>query len=61
MYNATAYNQTYADTGLFYIHASAPPNHVNGIVDVITQEMTAMAGDVDPEELRVSIYSLKSK
>lgn len=60
MFNATAYNQTYADTGLFYIHASAPPSHVAGIVDVITSEMTAMAGEVDPEELRRAKTQLQS-
>lgn len=53
MFNATAYNQTYSDSGLFYIHASAPPNHVRDIVDVIAKEMSAMAGEVGATELRV--------
>lgn len=60
MYNATAYNQTYADSGLFYIHASAPPNHVRGIVDVVTREMAAMAGRVEHEELRRAKTQLQS-
>ncbi|KAG8225571.1 hypothetical protein J437_LFUL002088 [Ladona fulva] len=31
MFNATAYNHAYVDTGLFCIHASAPPNYVQKI------------------------------
>lgn len=58
MYNATAYNQTYADSGLFYIHASAPPSNVRSIVDVLTREMAAMAGEVDSIELRVYYFQL---
>ncbi|BES92962.1 Insulinase (Peptidase family M16) [Nesidiocoris tenuis] len=60
MFSATAYNQTYSDTGLFYIHASAPPSHVKNIVDVLTNEMSAMAGDVDDEELRRAKTQLQS-
>ncbi|KAK9511456.1 hypothetical protein O3M35_000108 [Rhynocoris fuscipes] len=60
MFNATAYNQTYSDTGLFYIHASAPPNHVRDIVDVICKEMSAMAGEVSDAELRRAKTQLQS-
>ncbi|KAF6204586.1 hypothetical protein GE061_018746 [Apolygus lucorum] len=60
MFSATAYNQTYSDTGLFYIHASAPPSNVSNIVDVLTNEMSAMAGDVDEEELRRAKTQLQS-
>lgn len=60
MYNATAYNQTYADSGLFYIHASAPPSNVRSIVDVLTREMAAMAGEVDSIELRRAKTQLQS-
>ncbi|XP_073981436.1 mitochondrial-processing peptidase subunit alpha [Rhodnius prolixus] len=60
MFNATAYNQTYSDSGLFYIHASAPPNHVRDIVDVIAKEMSAMAGEVGATELRRAKTQLQS-
>lgn len=56
MYNATAYNHVYGDTGLFCIHSSAPPQYVGEMVQVIVQEMLNMAGDICPEELRVSIF-----
>lgn len=55
MYNATAYNHAYLDSGLFCIHASAPPTHARELVEVITREMVAMAGSVGSTELRVSI------
>jgi len=60
MFNATAYNQTYADSGLFYIHASAPPKHVKSIVDVITKEMSEMLGDCSQTELRRAKTQLQS-
>lgn len=56
MYNATAYNHAYMDSGLFCIHASAPPTHVRELVEVITREMVAMAGSVGSSELRVSKF-----
>lgn len=55
MYNATAYNHVYGDTGLFCIHASAPPQYVRDMVQVIIQEMLNMAGEICPVELRVCI------
>lgn len=58
MYNATAYNHAYLDTGLFCIHASAPPTHVKELAEVITREMVAMAGSVGNSELRVSVFCL---
>jgi processing peptidase subunit alpha len=54
MYNATAYNQAYADTGLFCIHASAPPSHVKQMAEVIVKEMVNMAGSISKSELEVS-------
>lgn len=53
MYSATAYNHAYSDTGLFCIHASAPPNHVRDMVEVIVKEMVNMMGAVSDPELRV--------
>ncbi|KAF5301161.1 hypothetical protein FQA39_LY10839 [Lamprigera yunnana] len=60
MYSATAYNHAYADTGLFCIHASAPPNHVRELVEVIVREMVVMAGDVTNQELRRAKIQLQS-
>lgn len=53
MYNATAYNHAYADTGLFCIHASAPPPRLGDTVDIISKEIVAMAGSCSEQELRV--------
>lgn len=54
MYSATAYNHAYSDSGIFCIHASAPPSYVREMVQVIIREMIAMAGEICPVELRVS-------
>lgn len=60
MYNATAYNHSYADTGLFCIHASATPAHVREMVEVLTREVVAMAGPVGDKELRRAKTQLQS-
>lgn len=54
MYNATAYNHAYADTGLFCIHASAPPNHVRELTEIIVREMVHMTSGPNDLELAVS-------
>ncbi|KAH8284558.1 hypothetical protein KR018_004298 [Drosophila ironensis] len=60
MYSATAYNHAYADTGLFCIHGSAPPQHMNDMVEVITREMMGMAAEPGREELMRSKIQLQS-
>lgn len=60
MYSATAYNHAYADTGLFCIHASAPPTHVRQMVEVITRELVTMATKPGAEELRRAKTQLQS-
>lgn len=60
MYSATAYNHAYNDTGLFCIHASAPPNYVRDMVEVIVKEMVNMAGHVGGQELRRAKTQLQS-
>ncbi|CAG9772471.1 unnamed protein product [Ceutorhynchus assimilis] len=60
MYSATAYNHAYNDTGLFCIHASAPPNYVRDMVEVIVKEMVNMAKHVGEEELRRAKTQLQS-
>jgi len=47
MFNATAYNQSYSDSGLFCIHASAPPEDFNNMCTVIGKEMLKMRGPCD--------------
>lgn len=60
MYSATAYNHAYMDTGLFCIHASAPPSHVRSMVEVITKELVAMAAAPTGQELRRAKTQLQS-
>lgn len=60
MYSATAYNHAYADSGLFCIHASAPPIHVRELVEVIVKEIVNMAGAVSQQELRRAKTQLQS-
>lgn len=55
MYSATAYNHAYSDSGLFCIHASAPPTHLRELVEVIVREMVNMCGTITDEELKVCI------
>jgi hypothetical protein len=54
MFSATAYNHAYMDTGLFCIHASAPPANVHEMVEVIVKELVNMAGALGQPELQVS-------
>lgn len=60
MYSATAYNHAYADTGLFCIHASAPPTHLRDMVEVIVKELVAMTGPVTDQELKRAKTQLQS-
>lgn len=60
MYSATAYNHAYGDTGLFCIHASAPPTHVRGMVEVITKELVTMATQPGVQELKRAKTQLQS-
>ncbi|XP_033248226.1 mitochondrial-processing peptidase subunit alpha-like [Drosophila miranda] len=60
MYSATAYNHTYTDSGLFCIHGSAPPQHLNDMVEVIIRELLSMAAKPGREELMRSKIQLQS-
>lgn len=60
MYSATASNHVYSDSGLFCIHVSAPPQHIQNAVKVITREMVAMAAEPGSEELRRAKTQLQS-
>nr|CAI5843218.1 unnamed protein product [Callosobruchus analis] len=60
MYSATAYNHAYSDSGLFCIHASAPPTHLRDMVEVIVKEMVSMTGNISSQELRRAKTQLQS-
>lgn len=60
MYSATAQNHAYADSGIFMIHASAPPENVRAILEVITNELASMAGPPGTQELRRAKTQLQS-
>lgn len=60
MYNATAYNHGYIDSGLFCIHSSADPSKVRDLITVITTEARKMAGKIDPIELKRAKAQLQS-
>ena len=54
LYNATCYNHSYADTGLFCIHASADPKKGRDLVETIVNEYKKMAGPVEKVPLLFS-------
>lgn len=60
LYSATAYNHAYADTGLFYIHASCTPSYVRDMVEVIVHEMVTMTNNITDNELARAKKQLQS-
>ncbi|KAL4706848.1 hypothetical protein ACJJTC_010082 [Scirpophaga incertulas] len=60
MFNATAYNHAYGDTGLFCVHAASPPNRIYDTTIVIARELANMAGKVGENELRRAKTQLQS-
>lgn len=60
MFSATAYNHAYMDSGLFCIHASAPPANVHEMVEVIVKELVNMAGALGEPELQRAKRQLQS-
>ncbi|KAJ9583883.1 hypothetical protein L9F63_021775, partial [Diploptera punctata] len=57
---ATAYNHAYTDSGLFCIHASAPPQNVRDMVEVLVRELVNMAGVLGEPELERAKRQLQS-
>lgn len=57
MFNATAYNHAYGDTGLFCVHSAAPPSRLHDSALVVARELANMAGNVSQTELRVTQHS----
>ncbi|CAH2100050.1 unnamed protein product [Euphydryas editha] len=60
MFNATAYNHAYGDTGLFCVHAAAPPARLRDTALLVARELAAMAGAVAGGELRRAKTQLQS-
>ncbi|CAK9813036.1 Mitochondrial-processing peptidase subunit alpha [Anthophora quadrimaculata] len=60
LYSATAYKHAYADTGLFYIHASCTSTHVRDMVEVIVHEMVTMTNNITDSELARAKKQLQS-
>lgn len=60
MYSATAYNHAYGDSGLFCIHATAPPTHIRSLVEVITRELYTMQAKPGDQELQRAKTQLQS-
>ncbi|XP_026725925.1 mitochondrial-processing peptidase subunit alpha [Trichoplusia ni] len=60
MFNATAYNHAYGDTGLFCVHAASPPSRIYDTTIVIARELANMAGKVGEIELKRAKTQLQS-
>ena len=60
MYNATAYNHAFIDSGLFCIHASSPPSQLRDLINVIIRETINMGCHISSEELNRAKTQLKS-
>ncbi|XP_011703434.1 PREDICTED: mitochondrial-processing peptidase subunit alpha-like [Wasmannia auropunctata] len=60
LYSATACNFGYADTGLFFIHASCASFQVKDMVEVIVHEMITMTKEISDSELARAKKQLQS-
>uniref|UniRef100_F1L1J9 Mitochondrial-processing peptidase subunit alpha n=1 Tax=Ascaris suum TaxID=6253 RepID=F1L1J9_ASCSU len=61
MYNATAFNHAYADSGLFCIQASSDPSKLYDTVTVIVQQFLRLPSGAAKEELERAKTQLKSQ
>lgn len=60
MYNAISFNLAYADSGIFYIHASAEPGKLSNVVSVIVNEFIQTAGKLQTGEFERAKIQLQS-
>lgn len=60
MFNATAYNHAYNDSGIFCIHASADPSALGELVEIIVNEFAVMVGQIGIVELERAKKQLQS-
>ncbi|CAJ0574760.1 unnamed protein product, partial [Mesorhabditis spiculigera] len=61
LYRCTAFNHSYADTGLFCIQGSAPPERINDALTVILDQFLHLPKGFDAEELDRAKVQLKSQ
>ncbi|VDM48713.1 unnamed protein product [Toxocara canis] len=61
MYNATAFNHAYADSGLFCIQSSSDPSQLYETVQVIVQQFLLLPNGVAKDELERAKTQLKSQ
>ena len=50
IHQAADYNHSYADSGIFCIHASCHPTHLRELVEIVCMELVAMEGSVNMVE-----------
>ena len=60
MFNATAYNHAYTDSGVFCIHASSHPSQLKELVNVIVSEAIGMTSRISSIELKRAKTQLQS-
>lgn len=58
--HAAAYNHSYADSGIFCIHASCHPTHLRELVEIVCKELVAMEGSVNLVEFNRAKKQLQS-
>jgi len=58
--HAAAYNHSYADSGIFCIHASCHPTHLRELVEIVCMELVAMEGSVNMVEFNRAKKQLQS-
>ncbi|KAJ1374955.1 Mitochondrial-processing peptidase subunit alpha [Parelaphostrongylus tenuis] len=61
IYGATAYNHSYADAGLFCVHASSDPEQINDVLTIILDQFFKLSKGVEKEELERAKIQLKSQ
>ncbi|XP_050395760.2 mitochondrial-processing peptidase subunit alpha [Patella vulgata] len=60
IYNATAFNHAYNDSGLFCIYASAHPSQLRELVEVVIKELVNTSGNIYEKELKRAKRQLQS-
>ncbi|KAK5984591.1 Mitochondrial-processing peptidase subunit alpha [Trichostrongylus colubriformis] len=61
IYGATAYNHSYADAGLFCVHASSDPEQINDVLIIVLDQFFKLLKGVEKEELERAKIQLKSQ
>lgn len=61
IYGATAFNHSYADAGLFCVHASSDPEKINDVLVIILDQFFKLLKSVEKEELERAKIQLKSQ